>query len=161
LLAWLAFAAQMARAWEQLDYDIFDLVDDVRREHGEDATFYSVLGLDQSATTAQIIKAHRKLSLGVHPDKNPSKEAQRVFTRLGSITGMLKDSEKRERYEFFLKNGVPTWRGTGYYYKRHRPGLGSVLVALGVFGSAVHYLLMYVGWWRGRERWQLLQEDVR
>jgi len=28
------------------------------------------------------------------------------------------------RYDFFYKNGVPKWRGTGYYYSRFRPGLG-------------------------------------
>ena len=28
------------------------------------------------------------------------------------------------RYDFFYKNGVPRWRGTGYYYSRFRPGLG-------------------------------------
>ena len=28
------------------------------------------------------------------------------------------------RYDFFHKNGVPRWRGTGYYYSRYRPGLG-------------------------------------
>ncbi len=28
------------------------------------------------------------------------------------------------RYDFFYKNGVPIWRGTGYYYSRFRPGLG-------------------------------------
>lgn len=27
-------------------------------------------------------------------------------------------------YDFFYKNGVPRWRGTGYYYSRFRPGLG-------------------------------------
>lgn len=29
-----------------------------------------------------------------------------------------------KRYDFFYKNGVPKWRGTGYYYSRFRPGLG-------------------------------------
>lgn len=29
-----------------------------------------------------------------------------------------------DRYDFFYKNGVPRWRGTGYYYSRFRPGLG-------------------------------------
>ena len=33
-------------------------------------------------------------------------------------------SHERHRYDFFYKNGVPKWRGTGYYYSRFRPGLG-------------------------------------
>ena len=28
------------------------------------------------------------------------------------------------RYDFFYTNGVPKWRGTGYYYSRFRPGIG-------------------------------------
>jgi hypothetical protein len=55
----------VAFAWEQLDYDIFDLVDDVRRAHGEDATFYSVLDVPETASVADINKAHRKLSRSV------------------------------------------------------------------------------------------------
>lgn len=27
------------------------------------------------------------------------------------------------RYDHFYKNGVPRWRGTGYYYSRWRPGM--------------------------------------
>ncbi|KAI9594964.1 hypothetical protein BDF19DRAFT_423013 [Syncephalis fuscata] len=145
LLALLACTwTSVVSAWEQLDYDIFDLVDDI-----------------QTATTSEIVKAHRRLSLAVHPDKNPSKEAEKTFKQLGAITAILKDSEKRDRYGFFLKNGVPTWRGTGYYYKRHRPGLSGVLIMLTIFGSAVHYLLLYVGWWRGNDRWRTLQADLK
>ena len=35
-------------------------------------------------------------------------------------------------YDFFYKNGVPKWRGTGYYYSRFRPGLGVSWVARAV-----------------------------
>lgn len=38
--------------------------------------FYSILGLAQNATTRDITKAFRKLSLELHPDKNPGKEAE-------------------------------------------------------------------------------------
>ena len=65
------------------------------------------------------------------------------FARLGVISTILRNKEGRERYvigssqpccsqaltffnryDFFYKNGVPKWRGTGYYYSRFRPGLG-------------------------------------
>jgi curved DNA-binding protein CbpA len=161
ILIFLLFLIHPIRAWEQLDYDIFDLVDDVKREYGENATFYSVLGLEKSATLTDIIKAHRKLSLSLHPDKNPTEEAKRKYVILTSITDILKDSEKRERYEFFLKNGVPVWRGTGYYYKRHRPGIGTVMIMLTISSSIIHYLLMYVDWWRGKSRWESAQLELR
>lgn len=63
------------------------------------------------------------------------------FSRLGVIAKMLRDAEGRERYDFFYKNGVPKWRGTGYYYSRYRPGLISVSVFLVLLTSGVQYLV--------------------
>lgn len=58
----------------------------------------------------------------------------------------------RDRYDYFLKNGFPKWKGTGYYYSRFRPGLGSVLTGLLlVFGGGAHYAALVLGWKRQRE----------
>lgn len=60
--------------------------------------------------------------------------------------------EGRVRYDSFLKNGFPKWKGTGYYYSRFRPGFGSVLVGLFIFvGGGGHYLALYLSWKRQRE----------
>lgn len=60
--------------------------------------------------------------------------------------------EGRARYDHFLKNGFPKWKGTGYYYARFRPGFGSVLVGLFIFvGGGGHYLALYLSWKRQRE----------
>ncbi|KAG5458293.1 MAG: hypothetical protein BJ554DRAFT_1506, partial [Olpidium bornovanus] len=77
------------------------------------------------------------------PDKNDSPQASRRQKLIGVVASVLRDEESRKRYDFFLQNGVPRWRGTGYYYRRHRPGLGSVLIGLAVFVS----LLQYLGAW--------------
>lgn len=45
---------------------------------GEDEC-YTVLGLQRGAEKADIKKAYRTISLGVHPDKNPSAEAREKF----------------------------------------------------------------------------------
>jgi DnaJ family protein C protein 1 len=59
------------------------------------------------------------------PDKNPGvKGIHERFARLGVVATILRKKEGRKRYDFFYKNGVPKWRGTGYYYQRFRPGLG-------------------------------------
>ena len=77
--------------------------------------------------------------------------AQKEYSRLSVVTEILK-GEGRERYDYFLSHGFPTWRGTGYYYARFRPGLGTVLVGLFVvMGGAAHYGAMYLGWKRQRE----------
>jgi curved DNA-binding protein CbpA len=73
------------------------------------------------------------------------------FERLSLVTNVLRGPE-RERYDHFLRNGFPAWRGTGYYYERFRPGLGTVLIGLFIFaGGAVHYVALWVGWKRQRE----------
>ena len=79
------------------------------------------------------------------------KKASDRYARLGVIAAILKGSG-RERYDHFLSNGFPKWRGTGYYYARYRPGLGTVLVGLFAFGGGlVHYGAMYMSWQRQKD----------
>ncbi|KAL8943640.1 MAG: hypothetical protein Q9216_000928 [Gyalolechia sp. 2 TL-2023] len=96
---------------------------------------------------------------GVHVSKPPSdkeihdavQEATKRHARLSVVAEILK-SEARERYDYFLANGFPRWRGTGYYYARFRPGLGSVLAGLFVVGGGfAHYGALYLSWKRQTE----------
>ncbi|OJK00565.1 hypothetical protein ASPACDRAFT_27746 [Aspergillus aculeatus ATCC 16872] len=96
---------------------------------------------------------------GVHVNKGPSKreidaavkEAHDRAARLNTVANILRGAS-RERYDHFLKNGFPKWKGTGYYYSRFRPGLGSVLVGLFlVFGGGAHYAALVLSWKRQRE----------
>lgn len=41
-------------------------------------------------------------------------------------------------YDFFYKNGVPKWRGTGYYYSRFRPGLGVSAAPCSLYVQGAH-----------------------
>ncbi len=101
----------------------------------------------------------KKSKPGVHVQKGPSQKARTQviaganerYARLGVVASILRGPE-RDRYDHFLKNGFPRWRGTGYYYQRLRPGLASVLLGLlVVFGGAAHYSALYIGWKRQRE----------
>lgn len=91
---------------------------------------------------------------GTHVSKGPSKkeldkfmkEATERYSRLGVVANLLKGPE-RERYDHFLNHGFPTWRGTGYYYSRYRPGLGTVLVGLFVVGGGLgHYYALKISY---------------
>ncbi|KAF8897617.1 hypothetical protein BD779DRAFT_1491811 [Infundibulicybe gibba] len=123
LILLLAVLATVVSACE--DHEIFDLVSAVETAEGKGTTFYSWLDVPSTATTNEIAKAYRKMSMQLHPDKNPnSKGIHERFARLGVVATILRNKESRKRYDFFYKNGVPKWRGTGYYYQRFRPGLG-------------------------------------
>ncbi|KAL3430836.1 hypothetical protein BDV09DRAFT_177837 [Aspergillus tetrazonus] len=96
---------------------------------------------------------------GVHVNRGPSKreidaavkEAHERAQRLNIVANILR-GPGRERYDYFLKNGFPKWRGTGYYYSRFRPGLGSVLIGLFlVFGGGAHYGALILSWKRQRD----------
>ena len=79
------------------------------------------------------------------------KEATERFARLGHMYNVLKGPQ-RERYDFFLKTGFPAWRGTGWYYRRYRPGTGTVLIGLFiVMGGLAHYGALYLSWKRQRD----------
>jgi len=83
--------------------------------------------------------------------RDAEKQASDRFARLGVVANILK-GPGRERYDHFRNNGFPKWKGTGYYYARLRPGLGSVLIGLLVLGGgAAHYAAMYLSWKRQRE----------
>ncbi|KAJ5818328.1 hypothetical protein N7474_003919 [Penicillium riverlandense] len=104
-------------------------------------------------------KSKAKSKDGVNVSTGPSKrqidavmkDADIRSKRLNLIANILR-GPGRERYDHFLKNGFPRWKGTGYYYERFRPGLGSVLTGLFVmFGGAAHYAALVLGWKRQRE----------
>ncbi|UNI14523.1 hypothetical protein JDV02_001141 [Purpureocillium takamizusanense] len=96
---------------------------------------------------------------GVHVAKPPTsaeirtavKQASECQARLSLIANILRGSS-RQRYDHFLSNGFPLWKGTDYYYNRYRPGLGTVMLGLFVLGGgAIHYLVLYMSWKRQKE----------
>ncbi|KAF8165267.1 DnaJ domain-containing protein [Crassisporium funariophilum] len=153
LFAVLAVLVTTVLAWEKEDHEIFDLVTELEAAEGKKTTFYSWLEVPSTATTNEIAKAYRKKSMQLHPDKNPDvKGIHERFARLGVIAKILRNKEERKRYDFFYKNGVPVWRGTGYYYERFRPGLGSVVVFLTMLTSGLQYLVQRINYTKDLKR---------
>ena len=56
------------------------------------------------------------------------------------MSKILKDDKLKEKYDGHLKRGFPIWRGSGYYYKKYRPGVGTVVFIVILFISSVQYL---------------------
>ncbi|TPX56283.1 hypothetical protein PhCBS80983_g04657 [Powellomyces hirtus] len=155
-----------ARAWEQEDYNIFDLNDALKaatagRSGGnKDVDFYSVFDVARTATSGEIQKAYRHISRALHPDKNPEEKAHALYTVLTSIVTLLKDPEQRERYDGHLRNGIPTWRGAGYFYNHYKPGIPDIILILIVATSFVQYVSGWLIYMRRRGAVEEAQASV-
>lgn len=74
---------------------------------------YQILGVSRSASKDEIKKAHRKLAIKFHPDKNPGKEAQDRFKRIQEAYDVLSDDDKRAAYDRYGAD-FERMRGGGY-----------------------------------------------
>ncbi|KAM5144886.1 dnaJ homolog subfamily C member 1 [Callospermophilus lateralis] len=134
----LLAAAVPARGWESGDLELFDLVEEVQ------LNFYQFLGVQQDASSADIRKAYRKLSLTLHPDKNKDENAETQFRQLVAIYEVLKDDERRQRYDDILINGLPDWRQPVFYYRRVRKMSNAELaLLLFIILTVGHYAVVW------------------
>ncbi|HVI69435.1 MAG TPA: molecular chaperone DnaJ [Magnetospirillaceae bacterium] len=73
--------------------------------------YYEVLGIAKSASADEIKKAFRRLAVKYHPDKEGGDEAK--FKEINEAYEVLKDSQKRQRYDQFGHAGVGGASGGG------------------------------------------------
>lgn len=94
--------------------------------------YYSILGVQRSASESEIKKAFRRLAVRYHPDKNPSGEAKARFQEINEAYDVLGDPGKRTLYDLRLANpfaGIlndtaPAHRDPAYRRSRPRQSSG-------------------------------------
>ncbi len=76
--------------------------------------YYEVLGVSKSASAEEIKKAYRQKAMQYHPDKNPgNKEAEEKFKEAAEAYEVLRDPEKKQRYDQFGHAGMGGAAGGG------------------------------------------------
>lgn len=74
--------------------------------------YYKILGLDKSASDAEIKKAYRKLAMKNHPDRNRGDaEAEARFKEGAEAYEVLSDAQKRQLYDQY---GMAGLQGGGF-----------------------------------------------
>src|SRR3989440_9101112 len=91
--------------------------------------YYAILGVPRNADNDQIKKAYRRLARELHPDLNPSLEAQERFKEVTAAYEVLSDPQKREIVDL---GGDPLSAGAGGG-ARARPVRGFARLHVGVF----------------------------
>mmetsp|Transcript_16716 Transcript_16716/g.33276 ORF Transcript_16716/g.33276 Transcript_16716/m.33276 type:complete len:355 (+) Transcript_16716:104-1168(+) len=95
---------------------------------------YVKLGIDRNSTPLAVKRAYKRMSLELHPDKNPSPDAADQFHNLKSAYDVLMDMELRQIYNKYGAEGIRTNKKYSEY---------TMLMEVGIF-YATWAMLAYV-----------------
>lgn len=73
--------------------------------------YYALLGVPRDATGEDLKRAFRRLARELHPDTNPDPTAAERFKAVAQAYEVLRDPEKRARYDRFGPEGVNAGAG--------------------------------------------------
>jgi molecular chaperone DnaJ len=68
--------------------------------------FYVILGVERTATDAEIKRSFRRLAQQWHPDVNADPAAQARFSEINEAYQVLSDPQRRQAYDMFGRAGV-------------------------------------------------------
>jgi len=122
--------------------------------------FYKLLGVEKGATEAEIKKAYRKQAMDLHPDRNPSHDAEARFKEVTEAYEVLRDPQKRAAYDRYGKAGLGR-SGGGFEY--HHVDLTEALnIFMRDFGGLGGFEGLFGGGAGGRSREEARRgQDIR
>jgi molecular chaperone DnaJ len=99
--------------------------------------FYSVLGVQRSASDDEIKKAYRKLAMQYHPDRNNgSRDAEEKFKEITEAYDVLRDPNKRAAYDRYGEAGLRGGAGgAGFHHVDLSEALGIFMRDFGAFSG--------------------------
>ncbi|MFQ6047308.1 MAG: molecular chaperone DnaJ [Gemmatimonadales bacterium] len=102
------------------------------------ADLYETLGVSRNASEADIKKAYRRLAMEYHPDRNNGDpRAEEKFKEVTEAYEVLRDPDKRSRYDRFgmagVKGGADT--GFGFHHVDLSEALNIFMRDFGAFGG--------------------------
>jgi len=99
--------------------------------------FYSVLGVQRSASDDEIKKAYRKLAMQYHPDRNNgAREAEEKFKEITEAYDVLRDPNKRAAYDRYGEAGLRSGAGgAGFHHVDLSEALGIFMRDFGAFSG--------------------------
>jgi curved DNA-binding protein len=92
--------------------------------------YYETLKVKKDASQEEVQKSYRKLARKFHPDVNKNPDAERKFKEIGEAYEVLKDPEKRQKYDQFgtawkqSGGAPPDWQGFDFGGMGSRGGTG-------------------------------------
>ena len=101
--------------------------------------YFEILGVTQTASSAEVKQAYRQLARKYHPDLNPGDQAaEEQFKLLGEAYEILSDPEKRSQYEEYSS----FWKQKGFRQRVSQFSFNNLEFGdLGDFNSFVDQLL--------------------
>jgi len=114
--------------------------------------YYGTLGVEKNASQADIQRAYRKLARKFHPDINKDAGAEARFKQIGEAYEVLKDAEKRAKYDQYgsawknaQRTGAPPPGWEGVDFGGQGPGGGFDFGGSGPSGFSSFFEMLFGG----------------